>query len=88
MFFKVTIPLAKPGIVSGGILAFLYSFDEVALSSLLSSPRFVTLPIRIMNYMELTFDPTLAAISTLLILGSLIIIVAMDKFVGLDMFMK
>ena len=39
-------------------------------------------------YMELTFDPTLAAISTLLILGSLIIIVAMDKFVGLDMFMK
>ncbi|MBQ1215277.1 MAG: ABC transporter permease [Firmicutes bacterium] len=88
VFFKVTIPLAKPGIVSGGILAFLYSFDEVALSSLLSSPRFVTLPIRIMNYMELTFDPTLAAISTLLILGSLIIIVAMDKFVGLDMFMK
>ena len=39
-------------------------------------------------YMELTFDPTLAAISTLLILSSLIIIVAMDKFVGLDMFMK
>ena len=48
----------------------------------------MTLPIRIMNYMELTFDPTLAAISTLLILASLIIIVMMDKFVGLDMFMK
>ena len=88
VFFKITIPLAKPGIVSGGILAFLYSFDEVALSSLLTSPRFVTLPIRIMNYMELTFDPTLAAISTLLILSSLIIIVVMDKFIGLDMFMK
>lgn len=88
VFFKITIPLAKPGIVSGAILAFLYSFDEVALSSLLTSPRFVTLPIRIMNYMELTFDPTLAAISTLLILGSLIIIVLADKFVGLDMFMK
>ncbi len=88
VFFKITIPLAKPGIVSGAILAFLYSFDEVALSSLLTSPRFVTLPIRIMNYMELTFDPTLAAISTLLILASLVIIVLMDKFVGLDMFMK
>lgn len=88
VFFKITIPLARPGIVSGAILAFLYSFDEVALSSLLSSPRFVTLPIRIMNYMELTFDPTLAAISTLLILGSLILIVVMDKLVGLDMFMK
>ena len=41
-----------------------------------------------MNYMELTFDPTLAAISTLLILSSLVLIVLMEKFVGLDMFVK
>lgn len=88
VFFKITVPLAKPGILAGALLAFLYSFDEVALSSLLSTPRFVTLPIRIMNYMELTFDPTLAAISTLLILGSLALIVLMEKFVGLDMFVK
>ncbi len=88
VFFKITIPLAKPGVLAGSLLAFLYSFDEVALSSLLSTPRFVTLPIRIMNYMELTFDPTLAAISTLLILSSLVLIVLMEKFVGLDMFVK
>ena len=88
VFFKITIPLAKPGILAGALLAFLYSFDEVALSSLLSSPKFITLPIRIMNYMELTFDPTLAAISTLLILGSLLLIVLMEKFIGLDMFVK
>jgi len=88
VFFKITIPLAKPGVLAGALLAFLYSFDEVALSSLLSTPRFITLPIRIMNYMELTFDPTLAAISTLLILGSLILIVLMEKFIGLDMFVK
>lgn len=88
VFFKITIPIAKPGILAGALLAFLYSFDEVALSSLLSSPKFITLPIRIMNYMELTFDPTLAAISTLLILVSLILIILMEKFVGLDMFVK
>ena len=88
VFFKITIPLAKPGILAGGLLAFLYSFDEVALSSLLSTPKFITLPIRIMNYMELTFDPTLAAVSTFLILGSLGLIVLMEKFVGLDMFVK
>ena len=41
-----------------------------------------------MNYMELTFDPTLAAISTFLIAGSLVLILLMDKFVGLDMFVK
>lgn len=88
VFFKITLPLAKPGVLAGALLAFLYSFDEVALSSLLSTPKFVTLPIRIMNYMELTFDPTLAAISTLLILASLLLIVLMEKFVGLDMFVK
>ena len=82
------VALARPGIMAGALLAFLYSFDEVALSSLLSTPRFITLPIRIMNYMELTFDPTLAAISTLLILASLVLIVLMEKFVGLDMFVK
>ena len=88
VFFKITIPVARPGIVAGALLAFLYSFDEVALSSLLSTPKFITLPIRIMNYMELTFDPTLAAISTFLIAGSLVLILLMDKFVGLDMFVK
>jgi putative spermidine/putrescine transport system permease protein len=88
VFFKITIPLAKPGILAGTLLAFLYSFDEVALSSLLTTPKFITLPIRIMNYMELTFDPTLAAISTLLILASLLLIVLMEKFIGLDMFVK
>ncbi|MBR4209156.1 MAG: ABC transporter permease [Lachnospiraceae bacterium] len=88
VFFKITIPLAKPGIVAGSLLAFLYSFDEAVLSSLLSSPKFVTLPIRIMNYMELTFDPALAAVSTILIVISLILVVLMEKFAGLDMFLK
>lgn len=41
-----------------------------------------------MNYMELTFDPTLAAISTLLMVASLVLIILMERLVGLDMFMK
>ena len=88
VFFKITIPLAKPGVLAGALLAFLYSFDEVALSGLLSTPKFITLPVRIMNYMELTFDPALAAVSTILIVISLILVVLMEKFAGLDMFLK
>lgn len=88
VFLKVTVPIARPGILAGAILSFLYSFDEVALSGLLSTPKFVTLPVRIMNYMEQYFDPTLAAISAFLILGSVLVIVLMDRLVGLDMFMK
>lgn len=88
VFLKVTIHLVKPGVIAGALLSFLYSFDEVVLSSLLSSPRFVTLPIRILNYLEFSFDPTLAAISTLLILFSFTAIVLLERFVGLDMFVK
>lgn len=87
-FSKITLPMIKPGVVAGGMLAFLYSFDEAVLSNLLSSPKFVTLPIRIMNYMEFSFDPTLAAISTVLILMSLLLIILLEKFFGLDMFVK
>lgn len=87
-FSKVTLPLIKPGVVAGAMLSFLYSFDEAVLSSLLSSPKFVTLPIRIMNYMEFSFDPTLAAISTVLILMSLLLIILLEKFIGLDMFLS
>jgi putative spermidine/putrescine transport system permease protein len=87
-FTKVTLPLIKPGVIAGAMLAFLYSFDEAVLSSLLSSPTFVTLPIRIMNYMEFSFDPTLAAISTVLILMSLLLMILLEKLTGLDMFLK
>ena len=87
-FMKVTLPLIKPGILAGALLSFLYSFDEAVLGSLLNSPKFITLPIRIMNYMEFSFDPTLAAISTLLMLMSLTSIVLMERLIGLDMFLK
>lgn len=85
---KVTLPLIKPGIISGALLSFLYSFDEAVLSSMLNSPKFITLPVRIMNYMEFAFDPTLAAISSVLIVFSLLLILLMEKFVGLNMFLK
>ena len=87
-FMRVTLPLIKPGVLAGALLSFLYSFDEVVLSGLLSSAKFMTLPIRIMNYMEFSFDPTLAAISSVLIVLSFIVILCLEKFVGLSMFVK
>lgn len=87
-FFKVTLPLIKPGVVAGCLFAFLYSLDEVTLAAFLTGPTFVTLPMRILTYMEFSFDPTLAAISTLLILISLICVAALEKLVGFDVFLK
>lgn len=83
-FFKITLPLIKPGIISGAMLAFLYSFDEAVISSFLTSAKFTTMPIQIINYMEFQFDPTVAAIATILMASSLIIMLVINKLVGLD----
>lgn len=88
VLLKVTLPIIRPGVVSGAVLAFLFSFDEAVLSNLLSSPTFVTLPVRIMNYMEFSFDPTLASISTILIILSLVITLVTEKFAGLKVMFK
>ena len=84
VFFKITLPLIKPGIISGAMLAFLYSFDEAVISSFLTSAQFTTMPIQIINYMEFQFDPTVAAIATILMASSLIIMLVINKLVGLD----
>lgn len=84
VFFKITLPIIKPGIISGAMLAFLYSFDEAVISSFLTSAKFMTLPIQIINYMEFQFDPTVAAIATILMGASLLLMLIINKFVGLD----
>ena len=84
VFFKITLPLIKPGIISGAMLSFLYSFDEAVISSFLTSAKFLTLPVQIINYLEFTDDPTVAAISTIRMSASLVIMILINKFVGLD----
>ena len=88
VFFKITLPIIKPAVLSGALLAFLYSFDEAVISSLLTSAKFTTLPVQIINYMEFRFDPTVAAISTILMAISLALMILMDKFIGLDALTK
>lgn len=87
-FFKVTLPLIKPGLMAGALLAFLYSLDDATLAPFLTGPTYVTLPVRMLTYMEFAFDPTLAAISTVLITLSLVGILALEKLVGLNIFLK
>jgi putative spermidine/putrescine transport system permease protein len=87
-FNKITLPLIRPGVIAGALLSFLYSLDDATLASFLTEPGFVTLPVRMLTYMEFAFDPTLAAISTVLIVLSVGAIIIMEKFVGLDMFLK
>lgn len=70
-FFLVVLPVVRPGIVAGTVLAFITSFDELVLALFLAEPGAPTLPVTIYSAVQLGFEPTVAAISGLLVLGTL-----------------
>lgn len=72
-FFHITLPLIRPGVLAGSVFAFIISFDELVVTLFLTAPGLQTLPIRIYTYVEYSSDPTISAISTVLIATWLII---------------
>ncbi len=86
VFRSVTLPLVKPGVMAGAIFAFIVSFDELVISIFLTGPRLSTLPVQIYNYIEFTSDPTIAAISVILILLTTGAVALLERFVGFGRF--
>jgi putative spermidine/putrescine transport system permease protein len=82
VFRTITLPLLKTGILAGAIFAFIVSFDELVISIFLTGPRLSTLPVQIYNYIEFTSDPTIAAISVILILLTTAAVTLLERFVG------
>lgn len=82
-FFFITLPLIRPGILAGGIFAFIISFDNYTVSLFLRDASTATIPIRIFLYIEHTFDPSTAAASSVLVFMSLLTIVIAERLVGL-----
>ncbi|MEP6609033.1 MAG: ABC transporter permease [Burkholderiaceae bacterium] len=71
-FRYVTLPLIRPGFVAGALFAFMASFDELIIAIFLAGRNATTLPKRMWDSVLLETDPVIAAISTLLIVGTLI----------------
>jgi putative spermidine/putrescine transport system permease protein len=67
-FRQVTLPLIRPGVLVGALFAFITSFDELVVSLFLSGTNAVTLPRRMWEDLRYAIDPTIAAVSTLTIL--------------------
>jgi putative spermidine/putrescine transport system permease protein len=66
-----------------GLFAFIASFGNVALSLMLSVPGTSTLPVVILTYLDNYNDPSVAALSTLVIVGIAAVIVVADRWFGL-----
>jgi putative spermidine/putrescine transport system permease protein len=83
-FRRVTLPVIMPGVYAGGLYAFMVSFGDVPISIFLSAPGFVTFPVELFYGMENDFNPAVLASSTLVILFSLLMLLFMQRVVGLE----
>ncbi len=81
--WRVLVPNILPGFVSGALFAFIASFDNYPVSMFLVDVRTKTLPIQLLNHLEMSPDPTLAAVSTLLIALTVFVLFLCDRLVGL-----
>ena len=84
VFRRVTLPLILPGVVSGWVLAFITSFDEVTMTVFIASPATTTLPVRLFLYIQDNIDPLVSSISASLIFLTIIVMVILDRLYGLD----
>ncbi|MCY1334334.1 Inner membrane ABC transporter permease protein YdcV [compost metagenome] len=83
-FRRVVLPLILPGVVGGWMLAFIQSFDELTMTVFVATPGTTTLPVAMYNQIAQTIDPLVASVSTVLIVGTLVLMVVLDRIVGLD----
>ena len=81
-FWEVMLPIIKPGVFSGGVFAFLVSFDNYTVSMFLADAKNITLPIRIYNYSEASIDPSITAVAAMMILVSIAIFAISGKLIG------
>jgi len=75
----IVLPLVRSGLYASMVFAFLISFDNAVISLFLVSARTTTLPIAIYTYVEHSLDPSIAAISTLLMAVSVVLMVAASR---------
>ena len=80
---RVMVPALAPSFLIAGLFSFLASFDNYPVSIFLADVRTKTLPIRMLQYIEEAPDPTLAALSTLILAGTVVLLLASDRLVGL-----
>lgn len=76
-FMKVTLPLIQPGLIGGAVFAFIHSFDEVVITSLVSGLSIRTLPLKMWENIRHQIDPTIAAVAALLMLLPVLWLIAL-----------
>ena len=77
-FMKVTLPLILPGVISGGLFAFVTSFDEVVVVLFLAGLDNTTIPIQMWVGLREQLSPTILAVATCLIILSTLVLISAE----------
>ena len=80
-FFDITLPLILPAVLSGCILAFAMSFDDVVISLFVTGPTLSTLPIKVYTQLRTGVTPEINALCTLILL---VVVLGMLLFFALS----
>jgi putative spermidine/putrescine transport system permease protein len=82
-FRRIMLPLIKPGVIGGALFAFIISFDIFTISFMLKGIGTSTLPIQLFDYLRTNFTPEAAAVSTVSIVLTLVVVIVSEKVLGL-----
>jgi len=77
-FFKITVPLITPGVISGGLFAFITSFDEVVVILFVGSYKQRTIPWQMFSGIREQISPTILAVATILTCFSILMLTATE----------
>ncbi len=83
-FFRVTLPIIKPGIVAAALFSFVISFIDLEKSIFLVGPGRTTLQIALVSYLEWNLDSTVAAVATVQILIIGVLLLVSDRYARLS----
>ncbi|HEU0221344.1 MAG TPA: ABC transporter permease [Paracoccaceae bacterium] len=83
-FFTIVLPNVRSGVIAAFILAFITSTNDVSISIFLTGPGISTLPVQLIAYVEQFFDPTVAAVSVLLMFLTVGVMAVVERTLGLS----
>jgi spermidine/putrescine transport system permease protein len=78
-FWRVTVPQMWPGIISGAMLAFTMSFDDYVITSFVAGTGSSTLPIVVYTMVRKNIEPSINAISTIILVVTTLLIIVADR---------
>ncbi len=80
-FRRVTLPQLWPGVLAGALLAFTLSFDDFVITFFVAGVGSTTLPLVVYSMVRRSVEPTINAISTLMLVGTTILVYVADRLV-------